>query len=74
MKFRVEHQSTQREGGVERQVGCEMSAVAVDTEAKLLAGAPLGTQLRIEGFLDKLGKGRKRVVLHAIRIEFIAET
>jgi primosomal replication protein N len=57
---------------VERQVGCEMSAVAVETEAKLLAGAPLGTQVRIEGFLDRAGKGRKRVVLHATRIEFIS--
>jgi primosomal replication protein N len=58
---------------VERQVGCEMSVVAVQTEAKLLSAAPLGTQMRIEGFLDRQGKGRKRVLLHATRIEFVTE-
>jgi primosomal replication protein N len=71
VNFRVEHESTQAEGGVARQVGCEMSAVAVQTEAKLLSAAPLGTQVRIEGFLDRQGKGRTRVVLHATRIEFV---
>ena len=50
-----------------------MSVVAVQTEAKLLSAAPLGTQMRIEGFLDRQGKGRKRVLLHATRIEFVTE-
>ncbi len=73
VQFRVAHESTQSEGGVVRKVGCEMSAVAVETEAKLLASAPLGSQLRVVGFLDRQGKGRKRVVLHATRIEFISD-
>lgn len=72
VRFRVEHESTQSEGGVERQVGCEVSAVAVETEAKLLASAPLGSEMRIAGFLDRLGKGRRQVLLHASRIEFLS--
>jgi primosomal replication protein N len=73
VQFRVAHESIQAEGGVARKVGCEMSVVAVETEAKLLASAPLGSQLRVAGFLDRQAKGRKRVVLRATRIEFISD-
>ena len=73
VRFRVAHESTQSEGGVARKVGCEVRVVAAETEARLLAGAPLGSDLRIAGFLDRQGKTGKQLVLHATRIEFISD-
>ena len=70
VKFRIAHESSQAEAGVERLVGCEVAAVAFETEAKLLAGAPLGTGLQVTGFLDRKGRASRQVELHATHIEF----
>ncbi len=70
VKFRVSHQSLQQEAGTERKVDCELAAVAFETEAKLLAGAPLGAPMSITGFLDRKGRSSRQVVLHATRIRF----
>ena len=48
-----------------------MSAIAFETQARLLAGSSLGTRLRIEGFLGAKSKRSKRLVLHVTNIEFI---
>ena len=73
MVFRGYILSSQVEAGVPRRVDCEMSAVAFDAEARLLAGAMLGTAMRISGFLDRRSRRGKQVVLHATRIEFESE-
>ena len=70
VKFRVSHQSLQQEAGAERKVDCELAAVAFETEAKLLAGAQLGTAMSITGFLDRRGRSSRQLVLHATRIQF----
>jgi primosomal replication protein N len=48
-----------------------VSAIAFETQARLLAGSSLGTRLRIEGFLGAKSKRSKRLVLHVTNIEFI---
>ena len=48
-----------------------MNAIAFETQAKLLAGMKLGTDLRIKGFLGAKSKRSKRLVLHVTKIEFI---
>ena len=48
-----------------------MSAVAFETQAKLLSGRPLGTSVKVEGFLGARSKRSKRLVLHVTNIEFI---
>ena len=48
-----------------------MSAVAFETQAKLLAARPLGSSLKVEGFLGAKSKRSKRLVLHVTDIEFI---
>lgn len=48
-----------------------MSAIAFETQAKLLAGSQLGVGLRIQGFLGAKSKRSKRLVLHVTNIEFI---
>ena len=70
VKFRVAHQSQQQESGTSRKVDCELAAVAFETEAKLVAAAPLGTQMSITGFLDRKGRSSRQIVLHATRIRF----
>jgi primosomal replication protein N len=70
VKFRLAHESSQTEAGSLRKVDCEIAGVAFETEAKLLASAPLGTQMSISGFLDRKGKSSRQVVLHATHIEF----
>jgi primosomal replication protein N len=48
-----------------------VNAVAFDAQAKLLAGRPLGSSVRVEGFLGAKSRKSKRLVLHVTNIEFI---
>ena len=70
LRFRIEHESRQTEGGESRKVSCEVGGVAFDREAKLLSSAQLGGALTITGFLDRKGRSRHQLVLHATHIEF----
>ena len=71
LKFRLTHHSKQNEAGAVRDVGCELDVVAFEAQARLLATAPLGTSLKIEGFLDRKTRSGRAVVLHASQIEFV---
>ena len=73
LKFRIEHESIQTEGRASRRVSCEVAAVAFDREAKLLSTAQPGSLLAISGFLDRKGRSRHQLVLHATQIEFETE-
>ena len=70
LRFRIEHESSQTEGGEGRKVSCEVAGVAFDREAKLLSSTHPGSTLTITGFLDRKGRSRHRLVLHATHIEF----
>ena len=70
LKFRIEHRSEQAEAGHRRKVNCEVAAVAFEREARLLASAALGSTLTVSGFLDRKGRSRNQLVLHATQIEF----
>ena len=70
LKFRLQHDSSQREAGGERKVSCEIGAVAFEREAKLLAAAKLGSKVKVNGFLAAKSRTSKAVVLHATEIEF----
>ncbi|HEX5768093.1 MAG TPA: primosomal replication protein N [Burkholderiales bacterium] len=71
VEFKLAHQSQQDEAGGKRNVEAEVSAVAFETQAKLLAARPLGSSLKVEGFLGAKSKRSKRLVLHVTDIEFI---
>ena len=71
VEFRLTHRSEQVEAGGRRTVEAEVGAVAFDTQAKLLAGRPLGSAVKVEGFLGAKSKRSKRLVLHVTNIEFI---
>jgi len=70
LRFRLQHDSSQKEAGGERKVSCEIAAVAFEREAKLLAAAKLGSSVKINGFLAARSRTSKSLVLHATEIEF----
>ena len=49
----------------------EIAAIAFETQAKLLTGRPLGSPVKVQGFLAAKSKRSKRLVLHVTNIEFI---
>jgi len=70
LKFRLQHDSQQREAGAGRKVSCEIAAVAFEREAKLLAAAKPGSSVRVGGFLAAKSRSSRALVLHATEIEY----
>ena len=48
----------------------EIGAIAFETQAKLLAGRPLGSEVKLQGFLSAKSKRSKKLLLHVTNIEF----
>jgi primosomal replication protein N len=71
VEFRLGHESEQDEAGGKRTIQAEVSAIAFETQAKLLAGRPLGSPVKIHGFLGAKSKRSKKLVVHVTNIEFI---
>jgi primosomal replication protein N len=71
VEFKLAHESEQPEAGARRSVQAEVSAIAFETQAKLLSGTPLGSPVRVQGFLGAKSKRSKRLVLHVTNIEFV---
>ena len=70
IEFKVAHESEQDEAGGSRKVLAEVGAIAFETQAKLLAGRPLGSEVKLQGFLAAKGKRSKKLLLHVTNIEF----
>jgi primosomal replication protein N len=70
LQFRLAHESEQEEAGVKRKVQAEIGAIAFETQARLIAGRPLGSGLRVEGFLSARSARAKKLVLHVTNVEF----
>jgi primosomal replication protein N len=70
LDFKVEHDSEQVEAGAPRQVRLEMSCLAAERDARLLAQAPLGTAVELSGFVAPRGRSSRSVVLHVTEMEF----
>ncbi len=71
MEFTLQHDSEVAEAGATRKVGVEIDAIAFEAQARMLAGAPLGSGIRVQGFLSAKRKGARKIVLHATQIEFL---
>jgi primosomal replication protein N len=71
IEFRLAHESEQDEAGGRRKVSAELAAVAFEAQARLIAERPLGSALRLQGFLAPKSKRSKRLVLHVTDIEFV---
>ncbi len=60
----LDHQSEVTEAGGIRKVSFTVPAIALGDLALMLADLPLGTSLRIEGFLAPVRKGSRRLRIH----------
>jgi primosomal replication protein N len=70
VNFRLSHASEQNEAGAMRAVQCEVAGLAFEREARLMAAARPGMQVKVSGFLAGRSRDSKQLVLHATHIEF----
>jgi len=70
VEFKLDHESERDEAGTKRTVRAEISAVAFETQARLVSRQNMGSQVRLEGFLSARTKRSKKLVLHVTNIEF----
>jgi primosomal replication protein N len=71
VEFKLAHESDQNEAGGRRKVQAEIGAIAFESQAKLIAGRPLGSEVRLHGFLSAKSKRSKKLMLHVTNIEFV---
>lgn len=71
VNFRLSHTSEQIEAGAKRAVQCEVAGLAFEREARLMAAARPGMQVKVTGFLAGKSRESKQLVLHATHIEFV---
>ena len=65
----LQHQSVQVEAGGERKVECELFAVAFGDVARELAGRPVGSAMKCEGFLARRYRTGITVALHITHLD-----
>ncbi len=65
------HASVQPEAGGERQVNCELAAVAFGDVATAMAKLPPGHAVRCEGFIARRWRTGTSLALHVNRFESI---
>ncbi len=70
VNFRIAHESEQPEAGAPRQVNAELACLAIEELARLVVAAPMGSAIKVSGFLAAKGRSGKQLVLHVKRIEF----
>jgi primosomal replication protein N len=71
--FRILHRSQQIEGGVKRQVECELPGVAMAQVALGMSGFTAGRTVTIRGFLNRKNRMSTQLVLHATSMETAKE-
>jgi primosomal replication protein N len=71
LEFRLVHESEQEEAGVKRKVEAEIGAIAFEAQARLIAARPLGSGVRLEGFLSAKSRRAKKLMLHVTNVEFV---
>ena len=64
LAFKMRHTSMQQEAGMQRQVQCEVPALALGEMAQKLGSLQPGQLLRAEGFLAQRSLKSTQLVLH----------
>jgi primosomal replication protein N len=70
LTFTVKHESMRVEGGMSRQVGFEVEAMAVGDVAQRMDTLQAGRKVRLRGFLATRSRLSTRLVLHVNQFEF----
>ncbi len=68
LAFKLRHSSTQQEAGMQRQVQCEVPALALGEAAEQVSRLQSGQSVRIEGFLAQRNLKSTQLVLHVENI------
>ena len=71
LEFKLGHESEQDEAGSRRKVQAEIGAIAFEANARLIAGRPLGSEVKVQGFLSAKSRRSKKLMLHVTNIEFV---
>jgi len=71
--FKLAHRSRQTEGGLKRQVECEMGGVAMAEVAVAMARLKPGQAVRVSGFLNRKNRMSAQLILHATEARAIKE-
>ena len=71
MTFVLEHASRQVEGGHERDVACELQAMALGDVVQQMSAAGPGWEIEATGFVAAKSKRSKMPVLHVTQIKFL---
>lgn len=74
LEFRIEHQSRLVEAGIEREVRCDMPAVAIGEIALKAQSLRPGKQLALTGFMAVRSARHRMPVLHVNTIEILEGT
>ena len=69
--FTLAHASAQTEAGSQRQVEFDMPAKATGDLATRIAKARPGSQVAVQGFLNRKHRMSRQVVLHVTNMELI---
>ena len=69
LAMKIRHASTQVEAGAERQVQCEVPALALGEVAQQAVRLQAGQQVRAEGFLAQRSLRNMQLVLHIEKIK-----
>lgn len=69
LSLTLQHESTQSESGIPRQVAFEIDAMAVGEVAQRMDALRAGSKIRLAGFLASRSKLSTRVVLHVNQFE-----
>ncbi len=64
MAFKLRHSSMQQEAGMQRQVQCEVPALALGEAAQMVSRLRPGQRVRAEGFLAQRSQKIAQLVLH----------
>ena len=62
--LKIRHVSTQQEAGSQRQVQCEIPALALGAAAQQASGLKLGQRVKAEGFLAQRSLRNMQLVMH----------
>jgi len=69
--FKIRHESLQMELDVERNVTCEMSALAIGPLAQQITAMPMGVEMLLQGFLAARSARHQNPVLHVTKFELL---
>ena len=68
VEMKIRHASTREEAGMQRQVQCEIPALALGEAAERAALLKLGQSVRAEGFLAQRSMRSTQLVMHIDKI------